>query len=79
MDEYEAREWYLKFEYTRVINSGDADLSSDELALIFEMAHEYEWLTNGEPLRLLTTVENEQWYAGVGNQVRAVLGDYVQF
>jgi hypothetical protein len=79
MNEHEARALWLKFEYTRLIGSANVDLSPEEIEITDEYGEEYEFITGGETIDLMGTDELTDWYAGTGNAVHAILGDYVRF
>lgn len=78
MNETIARIWYVRFEYTRTIDIGEPNLSTEDIIYLHDLDEEHIALT-GVQVRKLSSGEIKAWYDGVGAEVRSVLGDYVRF
>lgn len=76
--EIAARIAYLRFEYSRAVDSAEPDMSAESIEYLNELNEEHVHAT-GKDIELFTRAEMTAWYAEAGHQVRTVLGDYVQF
>jgi hypothetical protein len=78
VSEISARIAYLRFEYSRAVDGAEPDMSSEDIEFLNELNEEYIYAT-GKNIELFTSAEMAAWYDKAGHEVRAVLGDYVQF
>lgn len=76
--ETDARIAYIRYEYTRTLDTAEPDIAPENLDYLNDLNDEHVYATH-QDIAPLTPAEMADWYAGAGARVREILGDYVTF
>lgn len=77
-NETEARIAYIRFEYTRTLDTAEPDIAPQDLDCLNELNDEHVYATH-QDITPFTPAEMTDWYDSAGARVREILGGYVTF